>query len=125
MHKQLISVTAAMVAIAAFGCGGGSSNGNTYVCNYPSTVGICSQWTSPAALTSAQISQLQGDCSMTQWGGTFSTGATCPSASRVGTCVISTQLPGVTYKWSFYSPTYTAQTGQTFCTNFSGFWTPG
>src|SRR5262249_32146195 len=66
-----------------------------------------------------------GDCSMTQWGGTFSTGATCPSASRVGTCVISTQLPGVTYKWSFYSPTYTAQTGQTFCTNFSGFWTPG
>ena len=125
MHKQFISVTAAMVAIAAFGCGGSSSDGNTYVCNYPSTVGICYQWTSPAALTSAQISQLQSLCSMTQLGGTFSTGATCPSANRVGTCAISTQLQGVTYKWSFYSPTYTAQTGQTFCTNSSGIWTPG
>jgi len=28
MHKQFISVTAAMVAIAAFGCGGSSSDGS-------------------------------------------------------------------------------------------------
>jgi len=122
MHKRLIGFSAAMLAVAAFGCG---SSNNRYICNYPAAIGICTEWDSPSALTSTQVSSLQAQCSTSQIGGTFSTGGNCPSASRVGVCTITfPQVPGTTYKLSLYSPNYDAQTGPATCTG-QGTWTPG
>jgi hypothetical protein len=112
------------LALAAASCGG--SSGNAYSCNLSASVGLCYDWSSPQALTSAQVTQLQNACTSGVAAGTFSTSSTCPSASRVGSCALTnSQMAGVTLKYAFYSPTYTAASGQQFCTTLTGTWTAG
>ena len=124
MRNPLISLVVVVLAVAAFGCGG--SNGNGYTCSYAASVGICAELSTSQALTSQQVTTIQNYC--TAGGGlsgTFSTGMTCPSASRVGICTMNnTQVNGVTFKLAFYSPTYTATTGQQTCA-VVGTWTAG
>jgi hypothetical protein len=124
MRNPLISLVVVVLAVAAFSCGGSSPNG--YTCNYSASVGICAEWSASQSLTSQQVTTLQNYC--TAGGGlsgTFSTGMTCPSASRVGICTMNnTQVNGVTFKLAFYGPTYTAATGQLYC-GFVGTWTAG
>jgi hypothetical protein len=124
MHKQFIGVAAVILAVATFGCG---SSNNTFTCSYAASIGYCYEWTSPSALNSSQVSQLQQQCTNSGIAGaTFSTGSTCPTANRVGTCAVSNpQLSYVNYKFVLYSPAYNAQTGQTFCTASNGTWTAG
>jgi len=125
MRNSSVGFGAALVLVAtAFGCGG--SSGNSYTCNFAAAAGLCWEWTAPQSLTSAQQSQLQTACTTNNPPGTFSTGANCPSASRVGTCSVNiSQVPGESYKIKFYSPTWTAATGQQACPSSLGSWTPG
>lgn len=112
-----------VLALTAAGCGG--SNANTYTCNFAASSGLCYEYSASQALTSAQVTQLQSSCT-TGGAGTFATGSTCPSASRVGSCALTNaQASGVTVKYAFYSPTYTAASGQQFCTTLTGTWTAG
>jgi hypothetical protein len=121
MRNPLISLVVVVLAVAAFSCGG--SSGNTYTCNFASSAGVCWEWTSQQALTSQQVTTIQNAC--TTGAGTYSTGGSCPSASRVGTCTLTnSQVSGTTFKWELYSPTYTATTGQQIC-GFVGTWTAG
>jgi len=125
MRKRLMSVASVMLTLAAFGCGGSS---NSWTCNFASSVGGCYEWSaSSVSLTSAQVSELQQQCTASGLAGaTFSTGSTCPSNNRVGTCQFTqVQVPGVSYKWVLYSPNYNAQSGQAFCNAAAGTWTPG
>src|SRR5258708_2660725 len=122
MRNRLIGFVVVVLAVAAVGCGG--SSGNLYSCNFAASSGLCYDWSSPQALPSAQLTQIQTSC--TAAAGTFSTGSTCPSASRVGSCALTnTQMSGVTIKYAFYSPAYTAASGQQFCTTLTGTWTAG
>ena len=124
MRKRLMSVAGAVLTLAAFGCGGSS---NSWTCT-SSSVGVCYEWSaSSVSLTSAQVSELQQQCTASGLAGaTFSTGSTCPSTNRVGTCQFTqVQVPGVSYKWVLYSPNYNAQSGQALCTSNSGTWTSG
>jgi hypothetical protein len=125
MRNRLIGFGFVMVvlAVAATGCGG--SSGNIYSCNFAASAGLCYDYSSAQPLPSAQVTQLQTACT-TGGAGTFSTSSTCPSASRVGSCALTnTQMSGVTVKYVFYSPAYTAATGQQFCTSLTGTWTAG
>ncbi len=125
MRNRLIGLGFAVVvfALAAVSCGG--SNSNIYSCNFAASAGLCYEYSSPVALTSTQVTQLQSSCT-TGGAGTFSTSASCPSASRVGSCALSNaQMAGVSIKYVFYSPAYTAVTGQQFCTTLTGTWTAG
>ncbi len=125
MRNRLIGFVVVVLAIAAVGCGG-SSSGNTYTCSFAASYGACWEWSAPQALPSAQVTQLQTACTSGGAAGSFSTGSTCPSASRVGTCALTnTQVSGVTYKYVFYSPIYTAASGQQICASLTGTWTAG
>ncbi len=122
MRNRLIGFVVVVLAVAAVGCGG--SSGNTYSCNFAASAGLCYDYSAPTPLPSAQVTQLQTSC--TGAAGTFSTGSTCPSASRVGSCALTnSQMSGVTFKYAFYSPAYTAASGQQFCTTLTGTWTAG
>jgi hypothetical protein len=122
MRNRLIGFVVVVLAVAATGCGG--SSGNTYSCNFAASAGLCYDYSSPQPLPAAQVTQLQSAC--TTGGATFSTSSTCPSASRVGSCALTnSQMAGVTLKYAFYSPTYTAASGQQFCTTLTGTWTAG
>lgn len=123
MRRRVIGF-GVVLAVAAFGCGG---NGNTYTCTYSASAGICAEWDAAQALNSSQVTTLQNYCtSGVGITGTFSTGVTCPSASRVGTCALTTtQVSGTSSKFVFYTPIYSATTGQQACTAFSGTWTAG
>jgi hypothetical protein len=124
MRNRLIGFIVVVLAVAAVGCGG--SSGNTYTCNFAASYGACYEWDAPQALPSAQVTQLQTACTSGAAAGTFSTGSTCPSASRVGTCALTnSQVSGVTYKYVFYGPTYTAASGQQACASLTGTWTAG
>lgn len=121
MRKGMMSLVAAMLAVAVSGC---SSSSNTYVCSFAASVGLCYVWTTPDSLNSSQQSALQTAC--TSGGaaaGTFSVGGTCPSTNRVGTCALPTQS-GWTYSWAYYPP-FNATTGQQECTASGGTWTAG
>jgi hypothetical protein len=131
-RKLTIAWLGAVLAVAAFGCGGGSdsaglgngSNGmKTYTCNFASH-GFCYEFAAPSSITSAQESQLQNAC--TSGGGSgFSSGTTCPSAGRVGTCAYAnSSVAGVPWKWMFYAPN-TAASGQSTCASSGGTWTAG
>lgn len=124
MRKRLMSVAGAMLTLAAFGCGGSS---NSWTCNFASSVGGCYEWNSSVSLSSSQVSQLQQQCTGSGLvGAMFSTGSTCPSTNRVGSCQFTNlQVPGVSYKWVLYSPNFNAQSGQAFCTSNGGSWTSG
>jgi len=123
MRKRWMSVAGAMLTLAAFGCGGTS---NSWTCNFASSVGACYEWSSATSLNSTQVSQIQQVCTGSgQAGATFSTGSTCPSTNRVGSCQFTNTLSGVTYKWVLYSPSYNAQSGQAFCSANGGTWTQG
>ena len=124
MHKRLMSVAGAMLTLAWFGCGGSS---NSWTCNFASSVGFCYEWKSSVSLTSSEVSQLQQQCTGSGLAGaTFSTGSTCPSTNRVGSCQSTNlQVPGASYKLVLYSPNYNAQSGQAFCNANGGTWTPG
>ncbi|HMK73349.1 MAG TPA: hypothetical protein VK454_08410 [Myxococcaceae bacterium] len=124
MRKSLIGLAAAVLAVAASGCS--SSSSNTYTCDFSAAVGFCYEWSTASSLSSSEISQLQAACTGGGAGGTFSTGTTCSSTNRVGQCTFSNfGVSGVSYIWVLYSPTYTATTGQTFCTQSGGSWTAG
>jgi len=124
MHQKIIRLAAGLLALAAAGC---SSSTTTYTCNFASTVGQCFEWSTTESLSSSEVSQLQTACTGGVAGGTFATGATCSSTNRVGTCTFSAYgaVSGVTYAWALYSPTYTATTGQAYCTTAGGTWTAG
>ncbi|SRR6266851_2611599 len=125
MRNRLIGFIVVVLAVAAVGCGG-SSNGNTYTCSFAASYGICLEWSAAQALTSAQVTQLQNACTSVGVASSFSTGSTCPSASRVGTCALTnSQVSGTTYKYVFYSPIYTAASGQQICASLTGTWTAG
>jgi hypothetical protein len=126
MTRRILGLGFALCTILSVGCsGGGTGSGATFSCNLPAD-SFCYDWTSVANLTSAQVTQLQTAC--TNAGGTFGNGSACPSANRVGTCSVtnSTGVAGLNYDYRFYSPTYTAATGQQFCTSLpGGVWTAG
>jgi hypothetical protein len=126
MRNRLIGFgfVVVVLAVAAVGCGGSS---NTYSCNFAASIGLCYDYSSPQALTAAQVTQLQNACTAGAAAGAFSTTSSCPSAGRVGSCALpNTQMTGVTIKYAFYSPNYTAASGQQFCTtNLTGTWTAG
>ena len=122
MRNRLIGFVVVVLTVAAVGCGG--SSGNLYTCNFGASAGYCQEWNALSALPSAQVTQFQNSCTVA--GGTYSTGSTCPSASRVGSCALTnSQMSGVTFKYAFYSPAYTAASGQQFCTTLTGTWTAG
>jgi hypothetical protein len=130
MTRRIVGLGLALCTIVAVGCGGSGGGGGggttTYSCNFTAT-SFCYEWTAPAALTSAQVTQLQAACTGGGAGGVFATGPACPTVSRVGTCALAnnTGVPGVVYNYRFYSPGFTASSGQTFCTNLRGTWTAG
>jgi len=123
MHNRMIGFVVVLAA-TGFGCGLG---GTSYTCTFGATYGVCWEWDAPVPPPSSQVTQLQNACtSGVGVTGTFSSGASCPSANRVGTCTMhTTQLIGVTYKLVYYSPAFTATTGQAACTTSNGTWTPG
>jgi hypothetical protein len=125
MRRALIGLVALLVAAAASGCS--SSSNNTYTCDFSAAVGFCYEWSTANSLSSSEISQLQAACTGSgSGGGTFSTGTTCSATNRVGTCTFSNfGVSGVSYIWVLYSPSYTATSGQTFCTQSGGTWTAG
>jgi len=116
MRKGMMSLAAAVLAVAASGC----SSSNTYVCSFAASDGLCWEWTTS---DSSYQSAIQQSC--TTGGGTFSNGGSCPSTNRVGTCAIPFPSAGVTYQWSLYNPPFTATTGQQACTAEGGTWTAG
>ena len=118
MHKGFIRLAAVLLAVAASGC----SSSNTYVCNFAASVGLCYEWTTS---DSSYESAFQQACTGGGSGGTFSTGGSCPSTNRVGTCTIPFTSANATYQWVLYSPTFTASTGQQACTAEGGTWTAG
>ena len=125
MRKRSMSVAGAMLTLAAIGCGGST---NSWTCNFASSVGGCYEWSaSGVSLTSAQVSELQQQCTASGLAGaTVSTGSTCPSTNRVGTCQFTqVQVPGVSYKIVLYTPNYNAQSGLAFCNAAGGTWTQG
>lgn len=123
MRNRLIAFVAVVFVATGFGCGG---SGNTYTCSFAASAGVCWEWQTPQALTSQQVTQLQSACTAGGAGATFSTGGTCPSASRIGSCALTnSQVSGTSYKYVFYAPTYTVTSGQQFCTGLSGTWTAG
>src|SRR5262249_30581668 len=87
---------AVVLAAIVFGCGSDNSK-NTFTCNYAASAGVCADFTSSQSLSSAQQSQIQTACTTTNPPGTFSSGATCPTANRVGTCTVNNSgVQGVT-----------------------------
>jgi len=124
MRNRLFGVGAGLVlALAAFSCGG---SGNTYTCNFAANSGLCWEWSTSQSLSSSEQSQLQTACTSNNPPGTFSNGASCPSTNRVGTCSINAgQVNSVSYKIKFYSPTWTAASGQQACPASLGTWTAG
>ena len=122
MRKGLMSLAAALLAVAASGC---SSSSNTYVCDFATSVGLCYEWTTANSLSSSEVSALEAACTSGGTAGTFSTGGSCPSTNRVGICTIPFPNTGIGYQWTMYSPTFTATTGQQACTAEGGTWTAG
>ena len=129
MTGRIVGLGLALFTIVAAGCGGsdnGLGSGAVYSCNF--TAGsLCFEWTSPASLTSAQLTAVQASCTSGGAGGVFANGSACPTASRLGTCALAnnTGVPGLIYRYRFYSPLYTATSAQMLCTNLMGTWTAG
>jgi hypothetical protein len=128
MHERFIRVAAAMLVLAAFGCGGRTNVSDTWTC-YDRLRGFCYENSAPSYLSSSEVSQLQQSLGQncTASGGKYSTGSDCPTESRVGTCVISEMVHPerqIPYNWGWYAPNHSAETGQTFCSGIKGTWIP-
>lgn len=125
MTARIVGLGVALCVIVGAGCGGSSGNSSTtFSCNNAAAY-FCFDETVPSSLSSSQVTQLQNACTNSGW--TFSSGASCPSTNRVGSCSLTntTGVSGVSVKERFYSPGYTAQNAQLICTQQSGTWTPG
>ena len=130
MRKQFIGTAVAILAVAAFGCGGTSNRNETWTCNASASFGFCYEWSAPNYLNPSEASKLQQtlqeNCTGSGLGDIFSTGANCPTTDRVGTCAVShVQGRGVPENMVWYSPAHSSHSGQASCTSVGGTWTPG
>ncbi|SRR6266849_5540075 len=125
MTGRFVGLNLALWTIVAAGCGGSSnSGGTTFSCNN-AAANFCFDETVPSSLNSSQVTQLQNACTNSGW--TFSNGSSCPTANRVGTCMLTntTGVSGLSYRERFYSPGFTASSAQMICTQQNGTWTAG
>jgi hypothetical protein len=123
MNKKIL-LAFGLIALLGSACGGSSKKAATpgggtsaLSCNF-STGGLCLAVI--GTVSAADTTSFNTACSTN--GGTAGSG--CPTANRVGTCVVSVGPPQQVY--SYYSPNFTATTGQADClAPPAGTWTPG
>jgi hypothetical protein len=125
MRKLLLvaAIGTALAGLTACGSKSSSSSSTTIACNNAAGADTCASATGPQAAMTAGGYNAAG-CTGT--GGTVV--ASCTATNRVGRCSVNdTYSQGtVLLVISFYSPTFTAMTGQAACAGVTGAtWTAG
>jgi hypothetical protein len=116
MNAKYLLVSS-LLALLTAACGSDNSTPatETHSCYYAAD-GICT------AETAVSLVNAGWNAECTSLGGVFGTG--CPTANRVGTCTKTVGTP--TKSIVFYSPAFTAATGQSTCLALANTtWTPG